>query len=123
MGKKKRDILKFKSNLEKKAYQIIQEIFKKTLYRIKLHYYIPDIELEVDIAIPDLMLAFEIQGEQHRDPDHFFHKNKRWGFQEQKDRDKYLREMLETNGWTLIELWEEDLEVEIVKEKIFSKFE
>ena len=120
---KKKGVLKFKSKLEKKAYSLIKEVFKNTLYPLKLHYYIPDIELEVDIAIPDLMLAFEIQGEQHRDPDHFFHKNKRWGFQEQKDRDNYLREMLETNGWTLIELWEEDLEVEIVKEKIFSKFE
>ncbi|MCM8767936.1 MAG: hypothetical protein NC921_04040 [Candidatus Omnitrophica bacterium] len=113
--------LKFKSKLEKLAYDILVEIFKNTKFNIYLHYYIPTIGLEVDMAIPELSLAFEVQGEQHRDPEHFFNTRKRFKFLSQKERDKYLKEMLEINGWKLIELYPEDLTYETIYKKIMEE--
>lgn len=115
--------LKFRSKIEKLAFDIISEIYSKTFFQIFLHYYIKFDEqtYEVDIAIPQLHLAFEIQGEQHRDKKHFFHQNKRQGFYDQQTRDVELKETLEANGWTLIELYPEDLDIDIVKKKIWGE--
>lgn len=112
--------LKFKSKLEKEAYDIICSIYEKTLFDIYLHYYLPDVELEVDIAIPQLHLAFEIQGEQHRQKDHYFNKNKREGFYTQQERDRNLKEILEINNWRLIEIYPENLNREYIEKEIFG---
>ena len=112
--------LKFQSSLEKLAYEIISDIYKNTQFRICLHYYIPNLGLSVDIAIPDLQLAFEIQGEQHRQKDHYFNKKKLGQFDKQQTRDQTLKENLEMNGWRLIELYEEDINKDTIDKKIFG---
>ena len=74
-----------------------------------------DSTLYLDFLLSKKMLAVEVQGEQHRKFSPHFHGTPR-GFLNQKKRDGQKREFCEINGFTLVELhdnerdkWEQQL--------------
>ena len=67
-------------------------------------------------------IAFEYQGKQHFEPVDFFGGEKH--FQEQVERDKLKKKLSEENGVTLIYVnYDEDVSVELIKEKVAQVLE
>lgn len=71
-------------------------------------YRIPRSRLRVDFLNATRKFAVESSGEQHRSYNPFFHKN-RLGYAASFQRDVVKAEFLEANGYTFIEIFEEDL--------------
>ena len=61
-----------------------------------------------DFEITGKKLLIEVQGKQHRNFIEYFHVDKE-GFEYQKQKDIYKKTFAEKNGYTLLELWYEDL--------------
>lgn len=68
---------------------------------------IKDKHLYIDIFIPDLFLAIEVDGNQHDKYNPFFHKDKR-AFAKQKFNDSLKESWCELNNITLIRLKEKE---------------
>ena len=64
---------------------------------------IPGSKLKIDLYVPTLQLAVEVQGQQHSEFTKHFHGNQ-WGFSRAKNNDKQKRSWCDTHGIKLIEL-------------------
>lgn len=99
--KKKRDPKK----TENRCREIVEEIFQKSFPSMR-----PDFlrnpetnrNLECDLMNPDMKLCIERNGEQHYKHVDRFHTPEQ--FQKQLERDKLKKELLEKNGYRLIEI-------------------
>jgi len=60
-----------------------------------------------DIAIPELMILVEYQGEQHQEQIKFFFRNKNL-WKAYLKRQKLKRDLAEQNGWTVVEFTPDD---------------
>jgi DNA-directed DNA polymerase III PolC len=78
----------------------------------------------IDIAVPDLKIAIEVQGSFfHSDPRFFSDKTKLKPIQRKNRRYDFLkRRWYKENGWTLLQLWEHDInnDFELCKQKILN---
>jgi len=89
------------SDLHKNALKLIREAYPYD--PIVEEVYIPDVGLYIDIFLPNRLMAFEAQGEQHFTHKSYFHKD-RMEFLKAQHRDRLKKQVLEDNGITLIEL-------------------
>lgn len=76
---------------------------KFPLFPILEEWPIPASRLEIDFFIPQLMIAIEVNGDQHKKYNKFFHASIA-DFKKQKNRDKRKRDWCELNGITLIDI-------------------
>lgn len=92
-----------------------------------LHYIFPMYRIEeempignlwLDWAVPQLNLAFEVQGEQHLEfNDHFY--DTKFDFERAKDRDMEKDQMCESSGIALIHLYpDEGFSINLLRQKI-----
>ena len=82
----------------------------------------PKGQLSYDVFVCGKNIAFEYQGKQHFEPVDFFGGEKH--FQEQVERDKLKKKLSEENGVTLIYVnYDEDVSVELIKEKVAQVLE
>jgi hypothetical protein len=65
--------------------------------------------LKVDLLNATKKIAVEVQGEQHESFNKFFHDNSRLKYLQSIKRDVKKEKWLETNGFKLLELYEDDL--------------
>lgn len=72
-----------------------------------------------DFELIGKRILIEVQGDQHRSFTPRFHVTKE-GFEYQKKKDEFKRRFAEKNGYKLIEIWYDELENEIFKEKILD---
>jgi len=73
-------------------------------------YRVPTTRLRVDFLSPNKKIAIEFNGRQHDDFVEFFQKT-RLGLLKQVKNDLKKRDILEKNGYTLIEIYEVDLPI------------
>lgn len=101
---------------ETQLFNILKKIFPQE--RIIRHHRPSWLEnLEIDVFVPDLMLGFEYQGQQH------YHPIKAWGgvkaFNELKIRDNRKKELCKNSGIKLIEIdYTEPLTEDYIRTKI-----
>lgn len=100
--------------LKSRSKSILQDKVKEYLISkyprsgILEEFIIPGSRLSVDFFLPKEGLVFEIQGIQHSEHNPFFHGDKRENkYASQKRRDMKKVEWAETNGFKLIEIFEE----------------
>lgn len=65
--------------------------------------------MTIDLLNLTYKVAIEIQGEQHRTPNKHFHKGNKMNFYAQIERDMEKKKYCEANGWTMVEIYPEDL--------------
>ena len=94
---------KFRSSYHQLAYELVKKIYP--LYPVYEETKLCGTknDLYMDLFIPSIGLAIEINGEQHTKYNPYFHQNIA-GFARSKARDQEKREWCETNNITLIEL-------------------
>jgi hypothetical protein len=101
---------------ETRMFHIIQEIYPNE--KLVRHHRPSWLEgLELDVFVPDHMIAFEYQGEQHRKP------MKQWGgrvaFDALRLRDERKKWLCDQHGCKLIELWfDEPLSLDHLRSKV-----
>ena len=94
-----------KSKIQTRVGEALQKRFK--LQTILEEWTIPASRMSLDFFLPNIKVACEIQGEQHRKFSKFFHGSIQ-GFKEQLKRDSEKREWCKMNDIELIEIYEED---------------
>lgn len=77
--------------------------------------------LKVDIINLTRKIAVEIQGKQHHEFNKHFHKNRPYEFRQSMKRDVQKCEWLELNGFLLLEVLEDEIEL-LSEEYFFKKF-
>lgn len=95
-----------RSKLHQRALQLLKELYPsdKILEEVK----VPGSALRLDLFLPSLNLAVEVQGQQHSKYNLHFHKGIA-GFLNSNARDDRKRQFCEQNKITLVELpWDED---------------
>jgi hypothetical protein len=103
-----KNLIAGKSNLHVKCREILVDLYptRPLLEEVPLAGH----NLTLDFYIPHLMMAIEVQGEQHFEFIPYFHGTK-MGFAESQYRDEQKREWCENNGIDLVELrFDEDEE-------------
>ncbi|CAE7208762.1 unnamed protein product, partial [Symbiodinium sp. KB8] len=70
---------------EPEVRRIFEEIFFTAKFKTSFPRFLSGLQLDGHCA--EMHLAFEYQGEQHYDPDHFFHSRDPQGFSKQRERD------------------------------------
>ena len=90
-----------RSNLQKEVGKKLLDKF--ALYPILEEWTIPGCGLSLDFFIPQLGIAIECQGRQHKEFNKFFHGDAE-GFKKQQNRDKRKKEWCESNNIELIEI-------------------
>lgn len=71
---------------------------------------IPGSLMTIDIVNLTKKLAIEINGNQHSEFNKFFHKNNITNYRLQMERDVKKEDWCEKNGFTLIEIYQDDIE-------------
>ena len=102
---------------ENELYRLIKIIYKdKEIMRNLRPSWLEGLEL--DIYIPELKIALEFQGQQHRYPVELFGGEEK--FKIQKKNDERKKVLCRQKGIYLIEYWfDEELNLEVLKEKLF----
>jgi very-short-patch-repair endonuclease len=77
--------------------------------------------MKVDILNATKKIAIEVQGRQHTSFNKFFHNNSRLKYLESIKRDAQKAEWLESNGYTLVEIHEKEVD-SLNKEFFLKKF-
>ena len=95
------------SSLHKEARKILKEVFPFDNFYEEM--YLPKIHLYIDFICESRKLAVEVNGRQHFDQIAHFHENKFEFLQAQK-RDRLKKQILEENGYQLIELNYDDID-------------
>ena len=82
----------------------VRRIFEELFFPAKFHSSFPRFlsGLQLDGHCPAMHLAFEYQGEQHYDPDHFFHSGDPQSFAKQRERDDRKATLCERAGIRLV---------------------
>ena len=65
--------------------------------------------MTIDFLNLSYKVAIEVQGEQHRTPNKHFHNGNKMNFYAQVERDMAKKEYCIQNGWTMVEIYPEDL--------------
>lgn len=94
---------KFRSSYHQKAYELIKKLYPLYSCYEETKLCGTKNDLYVDIFIPSIGLAIEVQGIQHTEFNPFFHQNIA-GFARAKARDNEKKEWCNLNNITLVEL-------------------
>lgn len=65
--------------------------------------------MTIDFFNLSTKIAIEVQGEQHRTPNKHFHNGNKMNFYAQIERDMEKKKYCELNGWTMFEIYPEDM--------------
>ncbi len=65
--------------------------------------------MTIDILNLNKKIAIEVQGEQHRTPNKHFHGGDKMNFYAQIERDMQKKKYCELNGWTMVEIYPEEM--------------
>lgn len=108
------------SKLSEDVYSLIVQAFP--FYKLWKEYYVnyKGTKLYFDFYLPELKIAFEAQGHQHKTFVEHFHKTA-YNFRTHQKRDRLKKEWAFENGVVLIE-YEEDTLPETVKEFLSDVF-
>ena len=119
------DIIDYKWKSEELMLECVEKVFRKnTVIHQYRPYFLrsPKGQLSYDVFVCGKNIAFEYQGKQHFEPVDFFGGEKH--FQEQVARDKLKKKLSDENGVTLIYVnYDEDVSVELIKEKVAQALE
>ncbi|CAE7259938.1 unnamed protein product [Symbiodinium microadriaticum] len=85
---------------EPEVRRIFEEIFFTAKFKTSFPRFLSGLQLDGHCA--EMHLAFEYQGEQHYDPDHFFHSRDPQGFSKQRERDARKATLCERAGIRLV---------------------
>ena len=87
-----------------RAESAVRRIFEELFFPAKFNSSFPNFlcGLQLDGHCPEMHLAFEHHGQQHYDPDHFFHSKDPQGFAKQRERDDRKAELCERAGIRLV---------------------
>jgi very-short-patch-repair endonuclease len=89
----------------------IKEEFKGL--QVQFNEYLPILKgLELDIYLPELSLAIEVDGKQHYQYTPYFHRNGPEDFEKQKERDKKKNKLCKESGITLLRYRVDQLDVD-----------
>jgi hypothetical protein len=102
--------IKWDKKAPSKGAQIVKDYLKKWCYNYIWYeeYFLPKTRLRIDYLCPSKLVAIEFDGPQHQSYNKFFH-GSRAGYLASIKRDVKKTEILESNGYTVINLTEEDL--------------
>ncbi|CAE7590975.1 unnamed protein product, partial [Symbiodinium sp. CCMP2456] len=89
-----------KLRAERQVRGIFEELFFPAKFNASFPRFLSGLQLDGHCA--EMHLAFEYQGEQHYDPDHFFHSRDPQGFAKQRERDDRKAELCEEAGIRLV---------------------
>lgn len=105
----------YRIDWNRKAPSKIAQTFKDFLYKyfrfniLYEEYRIPRTLLKIDFLDATKKIAYEVSGEQHREFNKFFYNNSRGNYLNAIKRDVKKAKFLESNGYKIIELFEEDI--------------
>lgn len=88
-----------------------------TGYTILEEFSVPESRLAIDFYVPNSKIAFEFQGTQHDEFNKHFHSDAE-GFRKQKKRDADKRRWCQMNDITLVEVRDEHITIEGLRELI-----